>query len=286
MDQNEKNRLIALKNEFDFLGLMYIQPSDKKVIDYVIRSLSEFDTGAYVSVGNVSVVDAIKGGLQNIKIFGDTNAAEVFSIIKGIPFLPTYPDSRAYTCFISYSSDSVTQKVDRNSAKVLNYKTPIKPDVLGSFYLGHEFVHTLKDTNYEEYIDTQILGDTIPIFYEMLMADKHPMFKRTIFRFRLEVLKQEAKNYERAIRQMGKSNRYKDLHKINATMSGQYLNSFYYAILLFNIYKVEPKMILEMVNKVLKHELTTRKMLDNLGLLYQDKNSVFDTEFEEVKKSL
>jgi hypothetical protein len=30
--------------------------------------------------------------------------------------------------------------------------------------------------------------------------------------------------------------------------------------------------------------MTTREMLDSLGLLHQDKNSTFDTMFEDIKK--
>ena len=49
------------------------------------------------------------------------------------------------------------------------------------------------------------------------------------------------------------------------------------------MYKNDPQLILDLVNKVLKHEMTTREMLELLGLFHQDKNSVFDTEFEKVK---
>jgi hypothetical protein len=57
-----------------------------------------------------------------------------------------------------------------------------------------------------------------------------------------------------------------------------------HATLLFNMYKCDSKKILELVNKVLSHEMTTREMLDSLGLLRQDKNSTFDSVFEDIKK--
>ena len=82
---------------------------------------------------------------------------------------------------------------------------------------------------------------------------------------------------------MNRSKEDKDLYKVIATRSGQYLNSYYYASILFNMYKSDPQMMLAYVNKVLKHEITTRELLETLGIFHQDKNSIFDTEFEKVK---
>ena len=283
MDANEKNRLIKLKGEFEALGLNYIEAKDRKTIDYVVKTLNEFDTGAYVSIGVVSVIDAVKGGLENIKVLGETNAALVSKIIRNVPFHQCYSDPREYSCLIVYETLPGSKKIDRNNVALSNFRTPINIDILGSFYLGHEFVHSLKDTNYDEYMDTHIFGDTIPIFYEMLMGDKYPMFRNSIYRYRLETLKVEGANYERAIKNMKKGDRYKDSYKVKATMAGQHLNSYYYATLLFNEYKSNPEMVLELVNKVLHHELTTRQLLDQLGLLHKDNNVTFDTELDIVK---
>ena len=46
---------------------------------------------------------------------------------------------------------------------------------------------------------------------------------------------------------------------------------------LFNMYKSDSKKILELVNKVLNHEMTTREMLVILGLLHKDNNVIFLT---------
>ena len=44
--------------------------------------------------------------------------------------------------------------------------------------------------------------------------------------------------------------------------------------------------ILELVNKVLNHEMTTREMLESLNLLYQLNDVVYDNELNLVKSSI
>ena len=83
---------------------------------------------------------------------------------------------------------------------------------------------------------------------------------------------------------MKKNKEDKDLYKIIDTRSGEYLNIYYYACILFNMYKSSLLLVLDLVNKVLNHEMTTREMLQLLGIFRQDKNCLFDTTFEEVNK--
>ena len=50
------------------------------------------------------------------------------------------------------------------------------------------------------------------------------------------------------------------------------------------MYKSSPLLVLDAVNSVLRHEMTTRDMLKILGLFHQDNHSIFDSVFEDVKK--
>jgi hypothetical protein len=279
-----KEENLRVKRVFDVLGINYINAEDRKIIDYVSKQLKTFDTGAYVCFGSVSLADAIKDSLEHLKLIGEETYKSASAFVGTVPFAPVFPIRNGYSCFVSYSAEHDTMKVDKNSGKVVHYKVPMQPDVMASFHLGHEHIHALKETNYDEYIDSQILGDVIPIFYELLMADSYLELKSTIYKYRLLSLKNDMLHYDDAVRNMKKSRNDKDLYKVVATRSGQYLNSYYYATLLFNLYKKDSKNILELVNRVLKHEMTTREMLELLGLLHKDNNILFDSEFEEVKK--
>lgn len=271
------------KRIFDLLGFNYIDYLDKRVINYVAKTLKSINTGAYVGFGTISYTDALAGSIENVKVFGTDVASRVSSLTSSLVLQKVSPVSNGYTCNITYSLDDKTMEVDTSSGTVDHYKVPIKPDVMASFHLGHEHIHALKETNYLEYIDGFVLGDVITMLYEFILADKYPELKKEIYRFRLSSLKEDYTHYENAVTQMKKSKDDKDLYKIIATRSGEYLNSYYYACILFNMYKSSPLLVLDIVNKVLNHEMTTRDMLKMLGLLHQDKNSIFDSEFNLVK---
>lgn len=272
------------KRIIDLLGFNYIDYKDKRVINYVAKALRGIDTGAYVCFGTVTYPEAIAGSLENLKVLGLETYNQASKFVSTIPLKLINPVSNGYVCNITYSLDDSTKEVDASSGKVDHYKVPKNPDIMASFHLGHEHIHALKETNYSEYVDGFVIGDVITMLYEFIMADTYPEMKSEIYRFRLSSLKEDYKHYENAVAQMKKSKADKDLYKIIATRSGQYLNSYYYASILFNMYKSSPLLVLDAVNSVLRHEMTTRDMLKLMGLFQQDKDSIFDTEFEEVKK--
>lgn len=286
MNSRNREEYKNQKRIIDLLGLNYIDYQDKRVINYVAMALKNVHTGSYVCYGTVTYSDALAGSLENMKVLGLEPYNMVSSFISSLPLKLVNPVSNGYTCNITYSLDDDTKKIDMTSGKVDHYKVPVNPDIMASLHLGHVHIHALKETNYSEYVDGFVIGDVITMLYEFIMADTYPEMKSEIYKFRLSSLKEDYKHYEKAILQMKKSKEDKDLFKIIATRSGQYLNSYYYATILFNMYKSNPQMILDIVNKVLKHEMTTRNMLEMLELFHQDKNNAFDIVFEDVKKCI
>lgn len=285
MNSQMKEETKKEKKYFELLGIKYIDYRDKKIINYVSKMLNTVNTGADVSVGTIDYNTAIAGSLENLKVLGMEPYTKVSSFISTVPFLPIHPISNGYSCHISYFVDDKTLEVDKFSGAVAHYKVPQRPNIMAPLHIGHEHIHALKETNYEEYIDSQILGDVIPMFYEFLMCDKYEEMKKLIMSFRLFSLKKDKKHYDNAVNQM-KKRELKDLYKVIATRNGQYLNSFYYSLLLYNLYKSEPKRVLELVNKVLNHGMTTREMLEELGILYSLNTQVFEEELRIIKKVL
>lgn len=283
MNTRTREELNLQKKNLKLLGIKYIDFNDKRVISYVSKSLKNVEACAYVCEGTVNYNDAISASLDSLKVLGEQPFVNVSRFISIIPFLPVVPVRNGYACHIRFSLNEQTLEVDRNSGTVICYKVPINPDLMASLHIGHGHIHALKDTNYDEYIDAEVFGDVIPMLYEFIMADTYPEMKKDILMFRLFSLKEDYKHYENAMYQMKKSKMDKDLYKIIATRSGQYLNSYYYATILFNMYKKNPDVILDMVNKVLNHEMTTRKMLESLGLLHCDNNNIYNIEFDNIR---
>lgn len=283
MNNITKKELKKTKNEFKKLGIKYIDSNDRKTINHVIQSLRDIDTGAYVCFGNITYQEAIGASLEHLKVLGGEVVANVESLIKNISFNQTQDSQIEYSCVVDFEKDE-TGKIKKDTGVVGKYNLPKKLNILSPFHISHEHLHLLKETNYDEYIDSQIIGDVITILYEFIMADTYPEIKKELIRYRLSSLKKDSDTYEFARSHIDKEMTDKDLYKVEATTSGQYLNSFYYAVILFNMYKNEPEKILKLVNKVLNHEITTREMLKILGIFQQEKHSAYDIEFEEVKK--
>lgn len=64
------------------------------------------------------------------------------------------------------------------------------------------------------------------------------------------------------------------------------MNSFYYVVILYSMYKETPKKILDLVSRVLKQEITTLDMLNCLGIYGDIKGGTFEKELDHIRKLL
>lgn len=280
-----KNQLLAEKRVFDIMKMKYLTPDDKKVINYVANKIAMIKTGAILVRDTISISEAFVKSLNSLRIFGESCYTDSLKF-AGVRFVPVFPDSYSYSCFVSFDVDDKTIKPNKDSGKVDHFKIPNIIDTKSEIFLGHELIHALKETNYEEYILVSLVSDVIPIFYELIGSDMNEKVKKDIINFRMAMLKTERDTYNNATNNMKKSRHEKDLYKVLQNRSGQYLNSFYYALILYNMYKKDSEGIIQVINRVLSREITTLDMLIELGIYNVDNNVVFDTELEEVKKIL
>ena len=76
----------------------------------------------------------------------------------------------------------------------------------------------------------------------------------------------------------------KVVYEYARTKIGCYLNSFYYALILYHMYKETPNKIMNLVYKVLMNEMTTLELLQQLGIYGDIRGEVFEKELRNVKK--
>ena len=100
------------------------------------------------------------------------------------------------------------------------------------------------------------------------------------------LLNNSKKDYKMATDNMARNKNDKDLYEVLQGVSGQYLSSFYYSLILFNIYRSDPALVLQAVRKVLNHEMTTLEMLNSLGIYQENNDKIVDREFKIIRKSL
>ncbi len=283
--REEIEQLAAQKRFADILGMKLIDHKDKKIISIVQRELRGFKTGAKVSLQPVSIYDALTRSIESYRLFGEDTYQKIKSIVSGIPIRPIVLNENMYLSHVQYHADDVTHEIIKDSGEVKEYKIPVEINETASVYLGHEHIHALKETNYEEYIYGFVYGDVIPLLYELIVTKDNSELRNKLLKSRLDLLQYSNSEYSRGLVELRKcNNRDKELVKLFLSRHGEYLNSFYYALILYNMYKDNPEFIISKMKQVLNHEMTTVELLAELGLLYRDKSEVFKSELNNLKK--
>lgn len=274
----DKQRLINEKRAVDFFNMPYLDYNDRKVVQYVIKSLK--DTGAKVSVGETVEFNplVLKSLGRFEEIFGGDIATKTKSKLCNLPIYGAIPFPHGFAAHITYSVDADTKKVDEKSGNVDHFKVPNYVTEEDEVFLGHEFIHMNKELNFDEYKLLMTYADVIPMLYEFItMGD----YGSKILNTRLSLLNEEIKTYELASQKIRTSGKEKDLYKVVQSRAGQYLNSFYYATVLYQMYKNDPKMILDYMKRVINCEMTTLDMLKDLGIHLVDNNELYDEQIQE-----
>lgn len=271
-----------MKKEIDYLDLrMYkrsvygsLTPSNNEIqiMDFVSDTLDTKYEPINLETMNINM--AIEKGIKSLTVFN----RKYINKVNKIEFY-TYDDLPAndLRTIISYNVlDS--NKIKRG--KVLEIKVPSETSELSPIWIGHELIHSLKDTNYYEYILIDIASEVLPIFYEMLVSntlfkDLHDKWKE----YRLSFLS----NHKDIYRQLEDKSKIDNRYNLIRYEYGQYLTSYYYALNLFHLYKQNPKIITKNINKVLTQKMTTLDLLKKFNIYNIDKEHVNIYKFEHSK---
>ena len=276
----DKQRMVSEKRAVDIFDMPYLDHRDKKVVQYVIRSLK--GTGAKLVEGEKVEFNPLV--LKALDSFGEVFGAEVASRTKsklyGLPIQPVIPFAHGFAANITYSIDLETKKVNEHSGAVNHFKSPHYVTSEDEIFLGHEFIHMNKELNLEEYKLLMTFCDVIPMLYEFITMGE---YSKEVLNTRLSLLSDEIHAYEFASQKIRTSGKEKDLYKVVQSRAGQYLNSFYYATILYQMYKNDPKMILDYMKRVINCEMTTLDMLKDLGIYLVDNNEMYDEQVNEFR---
>lgn len=206
----------------------------------------------------ITVEEALKKAYKSFELFTGKNLKK----ISKFPVAMVNDDEYDYAaCFEKKGIFTQNRKLSYITCpKTFNSLSPI--------YFGHEFVHGLKDTKYEEYINQDVTSEVLTLFYEMIVAnnnlsDVHDKWKNE-FMYRITFHKSYFDEY------FDKTD--DEVYDYVARIYGIYLSNLYYALNLYSLYKKYPELVLEYVNKVLTQEMTTLEMLKKLGIYGFDKN--------------
>ena len=296
--KNICNYMMPEKILSDISKLNYLNYDDINVCHYVISQLSYTDNFRIKKGRIISLKSMKEKSLEEVRIFGD----DIYSRVQDL--LSTVPINRCnnifdFQCRVGYDMDDKNNIIDPNSGKIDCYIVPRYLFEYCIFRLDHEHIHALKETNYEEYKNAFVLGEVIPMFFELIIFDPRNIIRRELVKDRLSSLNITKKNFtfvDEYIQNYGFISfnsidgddyyQQRSIYEYLRTRDGCYLNSFYYALILYNMYKENPKKILDFVSRVLKQEITTLDMLNCLGIYGDINGGTFEKELGLIRKLL
>ena len=193
-------------------------------------------------------------------------------------------------CTITFINKENTNEWEEEYISAL-IELPDKYFEIDSISIGHEFIHLLKDISYKE-IKNYIFIETLPIFFELLCYENERIMSDEILKYRLiNLSKAYSKykiNHEKLILSTWTSDNtsHNLIESYICTTEASYLYSFYNAVILYNQYKINQKRTLELIKKVLEHEITTKSLMNEISLNQNQRNEIFDKEIGILKKVL
>ena len=283
------------KRMYDTLKINYLFDEDIDVCNYVSSRLGNFNIGK-INYGRVILTEELfVKSLFELRIFDDDIYSRIKTIIDGVSIYSEYEEIDRFTTVVGFKVND-DGSIFTDLGIVDSYVIPYSIYELSIYHMAHEHIHALKETNYYEYKDGITIGETISIFLELVIYHQNGILSGELIKTRLKSLatnKREYMFYDNLIRFRGiyerdSNGKIKDqevcMYEFLRSRVGCYLNSFYYAIILYSMYKVNSDKILNLINKVLKHDITTYDMLNYLGLYGDIRGDVFEKELKYIRK--
>lgn len=274
---------IEKSKELDFFELEmfkrtiygYLTPSNNEIeiMDFVSDTLE--DNNNHYDLELIGLDKAIEDGILSLVVFNKRYINKVKKIVFMMHDDLEINDLRTMISFNMFSEKK------RKKGHVEEIKVPNETSELSPIWIGHELIHSLKDTNYNEYILIDIASEVLPIFYEVLVS--HTLFSVLHDKwksYRLSFLLNHKEIYQKLENECKKDNRYEFIRY----QYGQYLTSYYYALNLFHLYKQNPKLITKYINKVLTHKITTLDLLNKFDIydISKEHINIYKLEHEKL----
>lgn len=280
------------KKQMDKMNVNYLSREDFFICEYVLDQLVNIDIDKINYGNSISIDELIRRSLDEIKVFGINIDNNMFK--TKIEYVND--EKSQFGTAVSYGFDN-NDLVVPYSGIITKYIVPNELYELSSYHLAHEHIHALKETNYNEYKNCITLGEVIPLFYELMIYNPDEILKKELLKFRMFWILNNKKDYllldylylDEWLNEFvcETDNECKcDVYEFMISKIGCYLNSFYYAVILYNMYKDNPKKILELVSRVLKQEITTLEMLNILDIYGDINGCVFEKELDVIRKVL
>ncbi len=225
---------------------------------------------------------AMEGALEYLTLFNDNDLlTRLLEITKGVPI---YYSSNPvdYSTGIIWSDIKKDKCLTNKTGRISEFTFSEISTDMSRVFIGHEMIHAFKDTFGREIIDHYITGEVLPMFFELAILEKEdPLFAKKHHSYRLAMLKEDKQYLDLLI-----TAKYsKKVYQIAVSEACEYLNAFYFSLLLYNAYKMNRDLVIYEVLSVLYQEKTTWDILGYLGILTNNQEkTIVKEEFKAIRK--
>ena len=170
----------------DSMGLNYLTNVDLDVCNYVYKQLSYIDFSRFSSGKPISLEKLIDDSVKEISLFGEDISSLVLDIVNNTLINSKVSgDITQFSTCISYDKEN-GEVIPRGS--VYSYNIPDSLYEYSVYIFSHEHLHALKETRYLEWKDSNIIGEVIPLFYELVISSEEDILKKQLLTARLNDL--------------------------------------------------------------------------------------------------
>lgn len=277
----------------DQLKINYLSKDDIEICNYVSNLISYTPLSIFNLEKSINLKTLIDMSLTQIEFLKLKDNSKISDIISKTPIHHSQP-KHIFKTIIGYSlekNQEYFETVIPDSGSIYQYDIPRKLYLSDITPFSHELCHSLKDTNYKEYVNIYTIDEVIPMFYDLISIENTDNIKKRNLQIRMHysyLNKLEFLTIQEFIEnELNKDVKYnRNVYNYLQSRDGCYLNSFYYTLILYHMYKENPLKILTLVKKVLNHEITTIEMLNYLGIYNNIQGEIFEKELNEIKKIL
>ena len=266
-------------------GMKLMQTEDFQRADLITQNIDSYNLPKQEQLYQFNPVKEFYLAANLLKIYQDKKIISEINLInmpenRLIHLNPHNVDNFSFLTRVDFSDEFEDSKYQ---GIVSNYTVPLYINRFSHIFLAHEFNHALKDTNYQEFLSLFIAGEVIPLFFELITLDNfNTDIKKNFLQTRMAMMSNNCQIYYEAKTRINENEEIFNFIKSDA---GKYANALYLALLLYNMYRKNPKQVLEEVKKVLYQKQTTIELLNKLGI-YNIKNSniIVTNELNKIHK--
>jgi len=270
MEKFEKEKTVELTRVMNILGVRKYTESNLDLMNLVAASLDRIPSKQpVITRTEYSKEQLIYTGLETLKIYDKKVVEKIEGIFSTTGFvIVTKPCE--FTTRIDFDVNNENEKyvVDKKSGKVNHFKISKISSLSDIIWYAHEGLHACKDTYYDEYIDLCRYDDVITLLHELILSlDLNEELFNEWIKIRYYFIKSNIDKVKAAQKEKQEDINNQEIYDTVIGLAGECLTSYYYALILFDLYLTNPRAVLGQVNKVLNGEQTTEEMLNFFKIL-------------------